>query len=457
MRMGARRSLLLSVQGAVFTVLLTVAVGLAAWLSERHAWDWDWTENQRNTLSRTSQDVLGRMPGTVRITVYVAEDDGARQQVRDLVARYRRAKEDITLEFRDPARYPEEVRSLGVSANGEWLIRYRDRLENVPVATESTVTNALQRLLRGGTRTVYFLTGHGERNPGGQANHDFLEFSGHLARRGIKLEPLNLLERNALPPDIGALVVADPRSALLPPEVALLKGYAESGGALMLLLEEDSRVAAEELFPGLDVSALPGVVVDATTRDYQIDDPAFAMVTGYDTQHGATRGMSMVTVFPRAVALDVGTRSISRGWIVDPLLLTLERSWTETGPIEGTIDFDPLQGERKGPLVIGVAATRMAETPDGRPRSQRVLVVGDADFLANTWLGNGGNLELGLNLFNWLVRDDSLLSIPPKAAPDHSVVVTADDRLVLGLGIQLLLPLALILIGVFTAWRRRRL
>ncbi|MGB0712193.1 MAG: GldG family protein [Gammaproteobacteria bacterium] len=448
---------MLGLQGAVFTLLLGAAVGLAAWLTDRHALDWDWTENQRNTLSRTSQDVLARMPGTLRITVYMAEEEGARQRVRDLVQRYRREKADISLEFRDPARYPEEVRSLGVSANGEWLVRYRDRLENVPVASESTVTNALQRLLRGGTRKVYFLAGHGERNPGGQANHDFLEFSGHLSRRGIQLEPLNLLERNALPPDMGALVVADPRSALLPGEAALLKGYAEGGGALMLMLEEHSKLAPEDLFPGIDLGTLPGVVVDATTRDYQIDDPAFAMVTGYDTQHGATRGMSMVTVFPRAVALDVGAAAITRGWIVDPLLLTLERSWTETGPIEGTIDYDPLQGERQGPLVIGVAATRMAETPDGRARSQRVIVLGDADFLANTWLGNGGNLELGLNLFNWLVRDDSLLSIPPKAAPDHSVVMTSDDRLVLGLGIQILLPLALMLTGPFIAWRRRRL
>ena len=45
---------------------------------------------------------------------------------------------------------------------------------------------------------------------------------------------------------------------------------------------------------------------------------------------------------------------IRRTWDSLPLLLTLDRSWTELGKLEGDISFDPGTDERAGPLIIGV-------------------------------------------------------------------------------------------------------
>ena len=46
-----------------------------------------------------------------------------------------------------------------------------------------------------------------------------------------------------------------------------------------------------------------------------------------------------------------------------------------------------------GPVQIAVALERLREE-----KLQRIVVVGSGHFLANMYLGNGGNLDLGINI-----------------------------------------------------------
>ena len=48
-------------------------------------------------------------------------------------------------------------------------------------------------------------------------------------------------------------------------------------------------------------------------------------------------------------------------------------------------------------------------------------MVGDGDFLSNTYLGNGGNLDLGLAMVRWLTDNDELIEIPAPVAPDARI------------------------------------
>ena len=51
---------------------------------------------------------------------------------------------------------------------------------------------------------------------------------------------------------------------------------------------------------------------------------------------------------------------------------------------------------------------------DVQPGCSILAIVGDGDFLSNAYLGNAGNLELGLRLLRWLSREDRMLKIPPR-------------------------------------------
>jgi ABC-type uncharacterized transport system involved in gliding motility auxiliary subunit len=84
------------------------------------------------------------------------------------------------------------------------------------------------------------------------------------------------------------------------------------------------------------------------------------------------------------------------------------------------------------------------------------VVIGDGDFLSNSFLGNGGNRALGERVFDWLLGDDALVDLPPRGAPDRVLRLSQAGLDALGIGFIVGLPLLLLIAGGFIAWRRRR-
>ncbi len=96
-----------------------------------------------------------------------------------------------------------------------------------------------------------------------------------------------------------------------------------------------------------------------------------------------------------------------------------------------------------------------ARQPAQRTRQQRVIVVCDGDFLSNAYLGNAGNLDLGLNIMNWLSRDDTFIDIPAKTSPDLSLELSQTASVIIVIVFLLVLPLAFLGGGIWV-WLRRR-
>ena len=84
------------------------------------------------------------------------------------------------------------------------------------------------------------------------------------------------------------------------------------------------------------------------------------------------------------------------------------------------------------------------------------VVVGNGHFLSNQYLGNGGNLDLGVNMVNWLAGDDTLITIQPKPARDSSLELPSGAQYVILFGFLVFLPLVFISTGTLVWWRRRK-
>jgi ABC-type uncharacterized transport system involved in gliding motility auxiliary subunit len=444
----------LRLQGTAFAVLFLALIGLLAWLSTRYHYQADWTATHRHTLSAASTELLKRLDGPIQISAFArpGEATRVRQPIRDLVRRYQRRKPDITLTFVDPDMEPAKVRQAGVTLDGELVVEYAGRRQNVQTVSEQALTNALQRLARQGERRIVFLRGHGERNPEGKANYDLGAFGRQLKNKGFDLVDRDLAAHPAIPPQTAVLVIAGPQTDLLPGEVAILQHYLDDGGNLLWLGDPGPLHGLDPLAKRLGIGFRPGVIVDPTTELLRIKNPAFAVVSRYP-DHPVTRGLASVSLFPRAAALAVDP---PKGWKSSILLRTVARSWSETGTLNGTVNFDRGK-DLPGPLAVGVALTRKLGGKAGTVgRIQRVVVLGDGDFLSNTYLGNGANLELGNRLLNWLSHDDRFITIPPKPAPDTRLTLSTTVGAILGFGFLFLLPGVLLAGGWMLRRRRRR-
>ncbi|RJQ45498.1 MAG: ABC transporter [Gammaproteobacteria bacterium] len=433
-------------QHALFVALLLAAVGLIAWLSTRYHYQADWTANARHTLSETSQTLLREMNGPLKITVYAREKETIGRAAAALLARYQRHKPDLAVRFVNPVEQPDEVRAQGIRLEGEVLIEYGGRNARASELSEQALSDALMRVARRGERRLVFLGGHGERNPRGEANHDLKLWVNEMESKGFNVETLNLGVNPQIPANTTLLAIAGPSAALLPGEVKLIRDYLSQGGNLLWLADPGPLHGLEPLAEELGVEFQSGVIVDATTQLLGIERPEFALVAEYGA-HPITRGLDQLTLFPRAAGLEA---KAAPGWEAQAFLQSSARSWAETGELSGEVKYDA-DKDSMGPLNLALALTR---EPPGAGQ-QRVAVLGDGDFLSNTYLGNGANLALGLNIVNWLAGDDSLIAIPVKTSPDTRLNLSRNATLFIGLGFLLALPLALLIAGL-AIWLKRR-
>ncbi|MEW8027009.1 MAG: GldG family protein [Candidatus Thiodiazotropha sp.] len=431
----------------LFYLVMTILLVLLAWLSNRYDTQWDWTYQGSNSLNPVSIDILQRTPGELHVTAYVGETAKLRDRIQRFVARYQHHKPNIELTFIDPLRHPDEARRQGISLSGEIVLRYEQREERIQKVDEEQFTNAIQRLGRDNSFWIAGLNGHGERDLTGKANHDLGELGKSLKQQGYQIAGLDLATTSSPPDNTALLIIASPIRALLSGEIERLSDYVSGGGNLLLLSDPDNWILGDLMQQLLGIEQLPGTIVDANVKALGIDNPAIAVVPKY-TNHEATRGFNLLTLYPQAAALTVTER---QDWETTPILQTLEKSWNETGPLSGEIERNPLAGEEAGPLTIGIALSRRHAD-----KEQRILVIGDGDFLANSYLNNAGNLDLGLALCRWLVGDDQLIGIPAPQASDRELHLSRLAIGTIGLGSLIVLPLLLLAAGAVMAWRRNR-
>ena len=440
----------------VMFCLLSISVGLLAWLSHKHSIEYDWTANGRHTLSEASRDLLAQMPDKIEITSYARENSQLRSAIRKFVGKYQRHKADIVLRFVNPDAVPDEVRNLGISVDGEIIVRYQDRSEHVKSDKEQVFTNALQRLARNQERWIAFVEGHGERNALGDANHDMGEWVKQLFNQGYRVQPINISETQTIPDNTGILVIAGPRIDYLPGEVEIIINYINNGGNLLWLQEPGPLHKLDALAEDLALKFYEGAIIDYAGQLIGIDDPTISLVTkSLYSPHPLTEGFEFTTLFPMAGAIELLETDI---WTAKQILSTGDHTWNETAKLEGAVEFNE-GSDTQGPLTMGISLERELESEQGEElviKQQRIVVIGDGDFLSNTYLANSGNNELGTRIINWLSSDDEFIAIPPKISNDTQLNISPTILGIIGIGFLFLLPAALIGIGIAIGLRRKK-
>lgn len=442
---------LLWAQGGAFVLLLLAAAALLSWVAREYRAEWDVTANARNTLSQGTQDALRQFNGPVNITAYAMAKDGrgsdVHQLLREQLRPWQRVKPDLTVALVDPRDDPKRANAAGLRSPNELVIEHQGRTEHLPVENlnEQNLLNALIRLARTSTTVVYWLDGHGERKLDGIANHDLGEFGRQLQMKGYKLTGLNLSIAQEVPRNASMLIIASPQTELQEVEVAKLRAYVEAGGNLLWLIDPEPLRGLDPLAEFLGLVLTPGVVVDPSLKP-RSGPPTLAVGSNY-ARHAITGAFRLNTLFPGSRQIDTTERE---GWRITPLIDVAQRGWIETDKLNDNPTFDEKR-DLRGPVNIATAFERTAGE-----RTQRVVVVGNGNFLANAFLGNGGNLQLGVAMLSWLTGDDKLINIPPRPAADAQLTIDQTLLYLIAFTFMAALPLAFAITGVVVWWRRRK-
>ena len=464
MRINRRLRFQLQLQKLFFVVLLLCAAGMLAWLSQQYSSQYDWTTHARNSLSKSSVELLRALEHPVAVNVYAQDDPTLRQAIEEILKRYQRVKPDFEFRLVNPDIDIEQASQDEVSAYGQVVIKYQGRRENISTLGEQSISSALLRLSRDSARKVLFLGGHGERDPKNNDNRGYTTLATQLTSKGFSVERFNLLQ-NPIDTKTRILVIAAPVKQLHEGELQHISQYINDGGNLLWLADPGELAGLESIAAQLDIEFQDGMVVDNNVNlraTLQIEHPAIVPVLEY-YPHAITRGIDYNTLFPLARGLGFKPGK-TNDWEHSELFRSFEKSWTETGGLTEDVVFSSSDGDVAGPITLGITLDRIlapSVDPGAVPgvaedkASQRIVVIGDSDFLANAYIGAGANLALGMNIFNWLAGDDDLIAVELKAAPDTQLQLNDLHILFIGFGFFIVLPGVLLLTG-FIIWFKRR-
>ena len=464
----------------------------------------DLTDDRVYSLSRASKDLVRDLEDPITITAFFTADLPAqlatsRRFLKDKLDDYRAyGGQNVEYQFVDPGE-DEELRSqagrLGIppvqvrvvesdnmqlkNAYMGVAIEYENNRESIPVIQdlsrlEYDLTSAIRRLTREKKPITGFWTGHGETDPA----EDLGTLQENLS---TNYEVQTVTEADLQGPDRpDVLLIIAPTDTIPEPHLQVLDEYIMEGGRVGFLL---NRVAgdlqagqASELNVGLDsflseygIVLSPNLIMD--------EDGAFVTVEQRQGFFNISQQVQYA-LFPIASRFNLENRMVNRleslmfyyvssvdtsaalpsGVIREPLIYSSTRS----GQQQGFFNLQPMQNPAaltEGPYVLAAAYT--GEFPSvytsGRTSaSTRLVVVGDGDFINETLIPTGGNTTFGVNMVDWLMQEDALLSIRSKSiAPRTLRDVSEGMRPVIKYSNMLGPLLIVVLFGLFR-WRKRR-
>ena len=446
--MDRRKRLLLRANSLLTGLAVLAVLALGAWLSARYPLVADWSTSGRGELHPVSREVLERLDGGVELTAFVRPDGPLAQHARRLAQRYQRQEPRLRYRSVNPSARSDLVERFGIDRAGQLVVSYQGRHERVAVPSESRVTEALAELLAAGDGRIAFAMGFGERDLRGEANADLGRFGDHLEEQGYSLTRVDDLAAG-VPPDSDLLVIADPSLEWPRGQQEAVSEWLDGGGNLLWLADSGDRDHLGFLADALGVRLPRGRVVEPRAEAMLgVDDSRLLALAEYP-QHAALDGLGTVSLLSGVRVVE--PLDNADDWEARVLLRSAERHWRDRSADNGEPAYSGDDGDERGPLPLAVTLSRATDVGG----EQRVAVVGDADFLANAYLGNGANQDLGTRVVDWLTRGGSV-SVPDMAPPDQRLVLERAGVVILG-GVFLVGLPGLFLAGsLWTWWRRRR-
>jgi ABC-type uncharacterized transport system involved in gliding motility auxiliary subunit len=469
-----RKSFLYSGNLLLVIVLVLAILVLANYFLSKNNYRKDFTAAKHHSLSDQSVNVLKNLKTDISFTCFFREGNYGRAALENLLKLYAYHSGKIKYQFIDPDKNPGLVKRYDVTQDGTTVIEAGDKESRITTTSEEDVTNALIKATRVQKKVIYFLDGHGEESVEETGDNGFATVKTELEKLGYEVKKQTLALADRFPKDCALLVVPGPQKDLLPNEYETIRTYIKGGGRVFFLVDPETTTLLPLLLADYGFKLENDIIVDTVSR--LLGGDYFMPVVSEYESHAITDKFGYATFFPYARSVEVGETK-PEGATVTALARTSPNSWSERQLDQKEVRFTPAK-DKQGPVglaAVSVFKTKAAEpspapaevkpgepTPtetaarsDTDEKEARLAVIGDSDFVKNRYFGLSGNGNFFLNVANWLTEEADLIAIQPKTQSPRTIQLTPSQGRLLLLVSIVVLPLAMLLLGV-SVWVRRR-
>jgi ABC-type uncharacterized transport system len=339
---------------------------------------------------------------------------------------------------------------------------------------EAALSGGLKGLLVQGAPKIYLLTGHREEDVESAHWASYSELMNGLSREGFQFGQINLA-KDKIPDDAEVLACFEPRRELSDEEAEKILAFLRGGGRMFLNASYETTpvdwnptlknlLAPLGLELGLELVCQPYELarMSAPERVVQL------RIRRMNPVHPITQAL----VADQRAQVMQEARDIRRiqpspaGVNVDMSLLGTDPAWLAPRDPSGMPDLRP-PNDRSAFRLRCVGAIVDVLPPEQAPSKQRTgrLVVLSGKALVNGFYKQG-QVDLGLNIFQWLAERQALVTVRREPLSSHSLPLAEPgydpDRRAAHLSsirwlLRLWVPGFLLGLGVFILWRRSRL
>jgi hypothetical protein len=469
-------------------LLILFLVAMVNSFAFKHYARWDFSRDQKYALSDKTKRFLDSLKGKMRVTVFFAPNTPITADVQNLLTEYQYAgKGKIDVEHIDPDRNLSRAKELFdkykvVTDESLLVVDYDGRNKTVKASEmadidqsgmafgegprvaafkgEQAITSAMMDLVEGKKKTLGYVTGHKE--PPLSQNSPITVLKTFIENENIKFQELNLLDLDAIPADVKAVMIIGPQYDLSDREMKLLRDFWDKQGRILLLLDPAAKTPKLRGFVDelgikanddrLMVFLRTGIQELALTRDVQArflgDSPITKRLA--DVRTLFLGGTSSLTLEPdRVRAANIRLEPLiqaEKGWFA-------EKDYNTDDQVKLQADAN----QSNVPLTIG-ATVEKGGSADQRVQvnSSRLVLVSNASFVQdNAITQDQQGLDFISGSVNWLLSREQLIGIAPKVPKPLTFSLNEEALRRLRWIVLVFIPLVPALIGTMVWWQRR--
>ncbi len=417
----------------------------------------DLTPEKKYTLSDQTKQILKGLDKKVQITVFYKKGD--REEYEDQLRRFSYENSNISYRALNLDRNPVKAKNYGVSGYGEAVVESGGKRKKISYPDEGAVINALLHVTADKEKVIYFLTGHGEKNPADTDEKDGCDtFARALEHENYEVKPLSLLRAKKVPPEAAVLIISAPQKEYLELELKKISDYLTQGGKILCMIEPYTVPKLVDFFKKYGVFFGDDIIVDKGSSPMGGD--YFSPVAPlFSKKHTITKRLNAEVIFHLARSVEVGD-SYYKGVSGSSIIRTDPESWAETNREsvdKGKVGFNK-RVDKKGPVSVGIAVNAIEKENKTEMVKWAICAFGDSDIASNGYFDVAGNSDLVLNSVSWLAREENLISIRSKRkkqTPASPYSLTDRQGSNLFWFVVVVVPALFCVIGVLVFFRRR--
>lgn len=426
----------------------------------------DSTKEKVFSLAPQTSEFLERLDREVKIRAFFT--GGAINDIglKNLLERAQAANPKLSLEIIDPEKEPSKVEIFGISEPSTLHFSFTDADKNSPEENsqvkisgnldEQNILTALNKLSNNKPKAVYYLSGHGEPDTNSDTEAGYLFFKEALEGENLVVNKLIIAGAAQIPEDAEALIVASPKRALLKKELEAIKLYLENGGRVLAFFEPRYKTGLRELLKYFYVNVGEDIVIDQAAGLSGGAKVGTQLYLNRYGPHPITKGFREACLFSGSSSVLV--EDLPKHVAGANLVLASPESWAE-GSLDLVFSETPVARKDKEDIQGNIPIAAAVEINPGEKSvtkaKARIVAFGDSDFVNNLLIRQVFNRDLFLNSVNWLIGQDSQITIRPRTLAANLHPITVKDFSLLFLLTGVILPELVVLSGLFIYSRRR--